>query len=78
MNTNQPMSLKHLNEKDLIVDRFFLVKDKNYGVGKNGRSFLSLLAGDKTGQIDCRVWDNVDSLNSVFEIGDLIKIKGIV
>ncbi len=78
MSTNQTMSLKHLNEKDLIVDRFFLVKDKNYGVGKNGRSFLSLLAADKTGQIDCRVWDNVDALNLVFEIGDLVKIKGIV
>lgn len=78
MSLNQLTSLKQLNEKDLIVDRIFLVKDKNYGVGKNGRSFLSLLAGDKTGQIDCRVWDNVESLNSVFEIGDLIKIKGMI
>lgn len=32
---NQLISLKLLNEKDLIADRIFLVKDKNYGVGKN-------------------------------------------
>jgi len=49
-----------------------------YGVGKNGRSFLSLLVGDKSGQIDCRIWDNVQDLNAIFEIGDFVKIKGAV
>lgn len=78
MSTNELISLKMFNDKDLISDRIFLVKDKIYGVGKNGRPFLSLLAGDRTGHIDCRIWDNVEELNSHFEIGDLVKIKGAV
>lgn len=78
MTSTQPISLKLLADKDLVSERVFLVKDKNYGVGKNGRSFLSLLAGDKTGQIDCRIWDNVEVVNGIFEIGDLVKIKGAV
>ena len=78
MSTNNLVAIKNFGDKETVSDRIFLVKDKQYGVGKNGRSFLSLLAGDNTGQIDCRVWDNVEELNSVFNIGDLVKIKGLV
>jgi 3'-5' exoribonuclease len=69
-------SIKLLNDKDNITDRFFLVKDKVKGMGKNGRTFLSLLIGDKTGHIDARVWDRVDEISELFEIGDVVKIKG--
>lgn len=78
MSTNELKHIKLLTEKDIVTDRIFLVKDKVYSTGKNGRAFLSLLVGDKTGQIDCRVWDNVEELNAVFEIGDFVKIKGAV
>lgn len=78
MKPNDITSLKQLADKELVTDRIFLVKDKTSGVGKNGRAFLSLLAGDRTGHIDCRVWDNVDELNAIFNIGDLVKIKGAV
>ncbi|MFN3455829.1 MAG: 3'-5' exoribonuclease YhaM family protein [Pseudobdellovibrio sp.] len=71
-------AIKHLNDKDPVTDRVFLVKDKNLGVGKTGKSFLSLLVGDQTGQIDARVWDNVEDIQSRFEIGDLVKIKGLI
>lgn len=71
-------AIKHLNDKDPVADRIFLVKDKNLGVGKTGKSFLSLLVGDQTGQIDARVWDNVEEIQSRFEIGDLVKIKGLI
>lgn len=70
--------IKQLNEKDSITDRNFLVKDKVKGIGKNGRSFLSLLIGDKTGHIDARVWDKVDEVAELFEVGDIISIKGQV
>jgi 3'-5' exoribonuclease len=71
-------SIKLLNDKDNIADRIFLVKDKVKGMGKNGRAFLSLLIGDKTGHIDARVWDRVDEISELFEIGDLVNIKGQV
>ncbi len=71
-------NIKLLNDKDNISDRPFLVKDKVKGMGKNGRAFLSLLIGDKTGHIDARIWDRVDELNELFEIGDVVVIKGQV
>lgn len=72
------ISLKNLQDKEAIVDRPFLVKDKVKGMGKNGRAFLSLLIGDKTGHIDARVWDRVEEMSETFEIGDLISVKGQV
>jgi 3'-5' exoribonuclease len=71
-------SIKAFVDKDNISDRLFLVKDKVKGTGKNGRSFLSLLIGDKTGHIDARVWDRVEELSELFETGDVIQIKGQV
>lgn len=71
-------SIKALQDKDPIVDRAFLVKDKVKGMGKNGRAFLSLLIGDKTGHIDARVWDRVDEIADTFEAGDIVLVKGQV
>lgn len=72
------ISLKSLQDKDSINDRAFLVKDKVKGIGKNGKSFLSLLVGDRTGHLDARLWDRVEDLSEVFGIGDIILIKGQV
>lgn len=76
--TTDLTSIRNLQDKEAISDRPFLVKDKVKGVGKNGRSFLSLLIGDKTGHIDARVWDRVEEISEQFEIGDLISVKGQV
>ena len=70
--------VKNLIDKDPVIDRIFIVKDKNTGTGKNGKLFLTALLADKTGQLDARLWDNVDAISSLFEIGDLVKVKGIV
>jgi len=70
--------IKLLNDKDNIADRPFLVKDKVKGVGKNGKTFLSLLIGDKTGHIDARIWDRAEVVSEQFEIGDVVIIKGQV
>ncbi len=71
-------AIKLLKDKDAIQDRAFLVKDKVKGMGKNGRTFLSLLIGDKTGHIDARVWDRVEEMSELFDTGDIIIIKGQV
>lgn len=75
---NELVSLKNLQDKEAIVDRIFLVKDKVKGVGKNGKTFLSILIGDKTGHLDARVWDKAEQISEKFEIGDLVQIKGVV
>ncbi len=70
--------IKNLNDKDPVQDRIFLVKDKILGVGKTGKSFLTILIGDQSGQLDGRIWDNIDDIQTRFEIGDLVKIKGVI
>lgn len=69
--------IRSLQDKD-NVDAVYLVKDKVVGVGKNGKSFLALQVGDKTGTVDARVWDRVDEISQQFETGDLIRIRGAV
>lgn len=69
--------IQGLKDKD-AVDSIFLVKEKNISIGKNGRLFMALKIGDKTGNMDCRVWENVDELGKSFAVGDLVKVKGMV
>lgn len=70
--------IKLLVDKEPITDRPLLVKDKVLGVGKNGKSFLSLLVGDKSGHIDGRIWDRVEEISETFSIGDIVLVKGQV
>jgi len=73
----EKQTVRNLRDKD-NVDSPFLVKSKTVGVGKNGRAFMGLQLGDSTGAIDARVWDRVDELSQEFEVGDIIKVKGLV
>lgn len=73
----EKQTVRNLRDKD-NVDSPFLVKNKTVGVGKNGRAFMGLQLGDSTGTIDARVWDRVDELSQEFEVGDIIKVKGLV
>lgn len=73
----EKQTVRNLRDKD-NVDSPFLVKNKTVGVGKNGRAFMGLQLGDSTGAIDARVWDRVDELSQEFEVGDIIKVKGLV
>lgn len=68
-------TIQSLQDKD-PVDSLFLVKEKNVGMGKNGRPFMVLQLGDATGTIDARVWDRVEELARQFDTGDILKIKG--
>lgn len=73
----EKQTIQSLKDKE-TVDSLFLVKEKNVAVGKNGRPFMGLQLGDATGSIDARVWDRVDELSRGFEVGDILKIKGLV
>ncbi len=66
-----------LQEKQ-TVDSYFLVREKNLGIGRNGKPYMSVQLTDKTGSIDGRVWDRVEEMSSGFGIGDIVKVKGQV
>ena len=50
------------------VAEIYLVKRKTMPTSPtNGRAYLSLVLGDRTGELDARVWDNVERLAERFE-----------
>lgn len=61
--------------KQKKVDGFFLVRDKNNGITKNGKPYIALNLSDKTGFVKARIWDNAERLGALFSQGDIVRIK---
>ncbi|HET7104734.1 MAG TPA: OB-fold nucleic acid binding domain-containing protein, partial [Terracidiphilus sp.] len=66
-------------EEGRSFDSYFLVLQKQQRSTKNNKPYLSLLLGDRTGQIEGRVWDPGDKrIAQDFERGDVVKARGSV
>src|SRR3569833_3074069 len=78
--------MKEINVADLasfeesrVFDAFFLVLSKQQRMTKANKPYLSLIFGDKTGQLEARVWEPGDArIAKEFERGDLVKVRGCV
>jgi 3'-5' exoribonuclease len=58
-------------------DGYFLVLAKQQRTTKNNKPYLNLILGDKTGQLEGRVWDPGDPrIAKDFERGDVVKARG--
>ncbi len=57
------------------VDSVFLVKSKSQATGKTGKPYIYVKLSDKTGEIKGYIWDNVEKLAPLFDVGDLVRIK---
>ncbi len=58
---------------------FFLVLAKQQRTTKQNKPYLSLMFGDRTGQVEARVWDPGDPrIARDFERGDTVKVRGCV
>ena len=55
-----------------------LVHGKDVRQKKSGEPYLSLLLGDRTGEIDAKMWDNVAEVMDTFERDDFVKVKGLM
>src|SRR5512136_2128880 len=44
-------------------------------MAKNGKPYLTLRLMDKSGEVDAKVWDNVDTLGALFEKDDFIAVR---
>ena len=60
------------------VSEVFVLSQKTTGKTKAGKPFLSLVLADKTGSMDAKVWDNVESITLKATEGDFVKIVGQV
>jgi len=58
------------------INSVFLVKDKVMAMAKNGKPYMNLRLMDKSGDIDAKVWDNVDVLDRHFDKDDFVRVKG--
>lgn len=56
----------------------FLVHVKDVRQKKSGDPYLSLLLGDRTGEIEAKMWDNVSEVLETFDRDHFVKIKGIL
>jgi 3'-5' exoribonuclease len=62
-----------------LFDSFFLVLAKQQRTTKQNKPYLSLTLGDKTGQIEARVWELGDPrIAKDFDRGDMVKVRGSV
>jgi 3'-5' exoribonuclease len=65
-------------EADQTITGSFLVCSKEIRQKKTGDPYLSLLIGDRTGELDAKMWDNVAEVMETFERDDFVKIKGLL
>ena len=67
--------LRHDNK---IIASNFVVVSKQIKAKKSGEPYLALTLGDRTGQLDAKMWDNVEEVLEAFEQDDFVKIKGLI
>src|SRR5580693_599265 len=61
-----------------VINTTFLVQVKDVRQKKSGEPYLSLLLGDRTGDVDAKMWDNVAEVMETFERDDFVKVKGLL
>jgi 3'-5' exoribonuclease len=57
------------------VDSVFLVREKITAMAKNGKPYLTLKLMDKSGEVEGKVWDNVDVISAAFDKNDFIAVR---
>jgi 3'-5' exoribonuclease len=61
-----------------IITSTFVVISKQVKPKKSGDPYLALSLGDRTGQIEAKMWDNVEDAMDAFEQDDFLKVKGLL
>jgi DNA polymerase III alpha subunit len=66
-------------QENKIVTSSFVVASKQVKAKKqNGEPYLALVLADRTGQIEAKMWDNVEEFIHAFEQDDFLKVKGLI
>jgi 3'-5' exoribonuclease len=65
-------------QENKVITSSFVVASKQVKAKKNGEPYLALTLADRTGQIEAKMWDNVDEFIDAFEQEDFLKIKGLI
>jgi 3'-5' exoribonuclease len=65
-------------EANKLITGSFLVQAKEIRQKKTGELYLSLVLGDRTGDLDAKMWDNISEVVDAFGRDDFVKVKGMV
>ncbi len=65
-------------QENKVITSCFVVVSKQVKPKKTGEPYLALTLGDRTGQLEAKMWDNVDDVLDAFEQDDFLKVKGLV
>jgi 3'-5' exoribonuclease len=61
-----------------VITSSFVVTIKQVKPKKTGEPYLSLTLADRCGQIEAKMWDNVEDALDAFEQDDFLKVKGLL
>ncbi|MCD6204315.1 MAG: HD domain-containing protein [Candidatus Marinimicrobia bacterium] len=64
--------------ENMTVSGFFMVFSKDIRIAKNNNPYLNITLMDKTGTIQAKIWDNVETFSEKFEKGDPVAVKGTI
>jgi len=65
-------------QENKIITSSFVVVSKQVKPKKSGDPYLALTLGDRTGQLEAKMWDNVEEALDAFEQDDFLKVKGLI
>jgi 3'-5' exoribonuclease len=65
-------------QENKIITSSFVVVSKQVKPKKSGEPYLALTLGDRSGQLEAKMWDNVEEVLDAFEQDDFLKVKGLI
>lgn len=63
---------------DAAITTFFLVCEKELRLTREGKPFLRLELGDRSGTIEARLWENAEPVSATFNRDDIVKVQARV
>jgi len=61
-----------------VITSSFVVTTKQVKPKKSGEPYIALTLADRCGQIEAKMWDNVEDAIDAFEQDDYLKVKGLL
>ncbi|MGH9338777.1 MAG: 3'-5' exoribonuclease YhaM family protein [Acidobacteriota bacterium] len=69
--------IQDLRESESVVS-YSQVRTKQVKLKKNGEPYIRLVLGDRTGQIEGKIWEDTDNCRELVKEGDFVRYKGSV
>jgi 3'-5' exoribonuclease len=66
------------HHENKVITSSFVVGSKQVKPKKTGEPYLALTLADRTGQVEAKMWDNVEDAIDAFEQDDFVKVKGLL